>query len=1105
MDASTFFERTVTLQRQDPSRPWGFVPSRQVLDRSLAARHAFGAFVVGVQEGTPAQHASLLDGDYIVAINGKDVTELPLPDVIKLMIDSLKITLVVECCAVRVLQMGTGSLYKVREGRLFQREFWIDPTGTRIQWLSRTKGSREASIRASVLREVRPGRKTTSFQRSYDNGTPGLRDMLQDDLCFSVIFGESEEILDLVAPTESLRNTWVLALNHFVARERLADLATVPYEEQNSLRDAWLRDMFNQSDLNNDKQLNLEEIRRLMLRLNVAIPRRDLRQRFMQADRDKKGTPGYGQLDYKEFARFFKALVARPELGALMNKYGSRSGGVQSAGTTDTFDDATLSPEQLQVFLRVEQEEKLSLEEVEAIIKRFEHARDDGFMGIDGFTNMLTDPSASAYKQQHRSEVYQDMTRPLSQYFIASSHNTYLMEDQLYGSSDVEAYIRALRMGCRCVEIDCWDGEDGEPVVYHGHTLTSKVLLKDVINACAEHGFVTTDFPLILSIENHLSIPQQDKLAEYIKAAFGERLAVVPFSTEPMPSPASLKGKVIVKGKVNPASASGDGAVSDEDEASEAFEDMSSSGQSELKSQPRAVRTRVSKQAKALKRHARGSKDGASAKSKLVSPAFSNIVSLSGVKFKGVAQLQQSFTEQKAMQMSSFGEKRAMRLVENEHDTNVFVRRNARQLARTYPAGLRVSSSNYNPQPMWNAGCQIVALNYQTHTLPMHLNQGRFADNGGCGYVLKPEFLRSTETKFNPNDVGTLDPSLGRKLRVEVISAQQLPKATIGGRATQKGEIIDPYVIVGIEGIPADSATGQTTVVDNNGFNPRWNQAFEFDLHAPDLALLTFVVYDYDVSNQDDLIAQAVIPLTSLQEGYRHVRLLSATHQRLSGTTLFVNIQLSAEGNASAGDARATSGQHSHVDIYNSSTGVPELDDGFLNSPSMAVDQRYQNLLKALGQLKSILKCSYKTTLDETIAALANAFGALDTAVETNEERGLYMLQTATTGQTSKAAANLLMCYNRVLERALVWQQKAALFESQLRSLVRDYEAVSSEEKFRALATTCGVRPNAISRCRTIAQARLRAMRQSLRALEHGNRLTQTLREAVPRYFSTSA
>lgn len=63
------------------------------------------------------------------------------------------------------------------------------------------------------------------------------------------------------------------------------------------------------------------------------------------------------------------------------------------------------------------------------------------------------------------------------------------------------------------------------------------------------------------------------------------------------------------------------------------------------------------------------------------------------------------------------------------------------QFSRIYPAGRRIESSNYDPVRMWNAGVQMVALNYQTGDRSMQLNQGRFLQNGSCGYVLKPEFM----------------------------------------------------------------------------------------------------------------------------------------------------------------------------------------------------------------------------------------------------------------------------------------------------------------------------------------------------------------------------
>jgi len=33
---------------------------------------------------------------------------------------------------------------------------------------------------------------------------------------------------------------------------------------------------------------------------------------------------------------------------------------------------------------------------------------------------------------------------------------------------------------------------------------------------------------------------------------------------------------------------------------------------------------------------------------------------------------------------------------------------------RTYPAGMRIDSSNFNAIPMWACGIQMTALNYQT-------------------------------------------------------------------------------------------------------------------------------------------------------------------------------------------------------------------------------------------------------------------------------------------------------------------------------------------------------------------------------------------------------
>jgi len=130
---------------------------------------------------------------------------------------------------------------------------------------------------------------------------------------------------------------------------------------------------------------------------------------------------------------------------------------------------------------------------------------------------------------------------------------------------------------------------------------------------------------------------------------------------------------------------------------------------------------------------------------------------------------------------------------------------------RVYPSALRIDSSNFDPTVPWMAGLQLVALNTQnTHDISYQMNYGKFLENGGCGYVTKPSYM--LDTKFSP--------SPAERFTIHIISGQQLPKP--GGN--QKGDIIDPFVMVHLNGNPLDTVHFRTKTVSDNGFNPVWNE-----------------------------------------------------------------------------------------------------------------------------------------------------------------------------------------------------------------------------------------------------------------------------------------
>ncbi|XP_032896683.1 1-phosphatidylinositol 4,5-bisphosphate phosphodiesterase delta-1 isoform X2 [Amblyraja radiata] len=730
-----------------------------------------------------------------------------------------------------VKAMLRGSyLQKIKSSSWMKSRFYKLQEDVHTVWYDSQKilkSARSQIFSIDDIQEVRPGHQSEGMQR-YAMEIP-------TDRCFTVIFKGRKKNLDLVASDAKEALHWIDGLNKLKKRD-----ATMNKQER---LDQWFQIHLQKADMDKDNKMTLNEVKRFMQMMNIHVDDMYAKELFTKSDKSKDGS-----LTGKEIEEFYKLVTEREEITTIFNSYSNK--------------DHLMSMEKLAEFLRKEQRENATQEYAAKLIKSYEinvEARDDLFMTKDGFLFFLMSPEADIFNADH-NQVYQDMTKPLNQYYISASHNTYLTKDQLEGPSSIEAYISALNRGCRCVELDCWDGKNGEPVIYHGYTLTSKILFKDVIQIIDAYAFKASQYPLILSLENHCDVEQQNVMAHHLKTILGNKLLTRTMDGKVpthFPSPEQLKGMILVKGKrlnrlEDDQSGSAD-EVSDEDEAAEM------EGGEEAKEKEKAKKVKLSKELSDL------------------------VIFCRSVHFNG---FEDATANQVFYEMSSFVENKFNKLVQ---DTGTpFAQLNARQLSRIYPAGLRTDSSNYSAIDMWNVGCQIVALNFQTPGEEMDVYQAKFRENGFAGYNLKPKFLREKKPTFDPKNVqkgAWLD---RKKLHVMIISAQQLPKSNMA----KPSSAVDPLVTVEVYGVKEDNSQQVTEHINNNGFNPMWNTSFQFDVSVPELATIRFLLQDYDISSRNDFIGQFSLPLTSIQLGYRHIHLLSMNGDPLPSASLFVHIMI---------------------------------------------------------------------------------------------------------------------------------------------------------------------------------------------------------------------
>ncbi|XP_054165065.1 1-phosphatidylinositol 4,5-bisphosphate phosphodiesterase gamma-1-like isoform X2 [Oppia nitens] len=409
-----------------------------------------------------------------------------------------------------------------------RRKFAVKLKTRQLIWTDPQKSTIEGIIDLREVKEVRIGPINKIMDRMLEEDP--LKGY-QKQQCLSVLYGQTFRLktLSCAAKTASECEQWVHGLRF---------LATDTQRATHWLQlEFWITKEFS---LTEKSAITLKEVKAFLTRNNYKLANNKLKEHFQEVDKTRSG-----EIGYDGFMQLYHNLIYDNKI--FCEYFASYSN-----------DRKLITAQELAEFIANEQNDIINsdLESVQNLMNDFlNQSRDlkEVYFTVKQFINYLFSKHNEIWDSKH-NDVNQDMDRPLTHYWIASSHNTYLTGDQVKSESSTDAYARCLRMGCRCIELDCWDGPDGKPLIYHGHTLTTKIKFFDVIKTINEHAFTTSDFPVILSIENHCTLPQQRYMAQAFKDIFGDLLLTQPIEKEgiAMPSPNKLKRKFIIKHKKLP-------------------------------------------------------------------------------------------------------------------------------------------------------------------------------------------------------------------------------------------------------------------------------------------------------------------------------------------------------------------------------------------------------------------------------------------------------------------------------------------------------------------------------------------------------------------------
>lgn len=830
----------------------------------------------------------------------------------------------IEAPAVPDLLLGGITLKKLTRLGWTPKKFLLDKESGSVSWPGKLGTKKEFCI--DNITSIRYGADAASTWKDVAGPDVDLR------CCCTITYAQSQsakgtKTLYLIAKTNHLCRLWVKTLEALGKHREEMMSEMTGAERVSALRAHWEAE-FAKSNTESHG-LDLPAVARLCRKLHIHCPKAVVQDAFNTAD-----IHGSGLLDFEQFRTFVDRLRSRVDIKPLFNQLKTR--GIDGVSMSDF-----LRFLQRDQGINVDANHSHWIERFDQLAARSkcsvpQHTQGQ-YMDFNAFSSFITSRECHVYALNEKTPSTFD--RPINEYFISTSHNTYLTGRQVNGTSSVEAYVTALRRGCRSVEIDCWNGENNNPRVTHGFTGTTSVPFDEVIRAINRCAFDVSSYPVVLSLEVHCNPSQQLRMVEIMKKEIDpSRLLLYPLldHVHDLPSPEELRYRILIKVKATNAhpvlsslgesvpvarqrSTSSPIRRSVPSHAISSQQTAMADGSLNLMSPPDSIASPTDRSMSPTSEEEYESDVNAAARtdpessgplktSKITKELAALGVYMQGYSYRSPADL----NFQKFNHIFSINENTAVTVSKHQDSKVPFEKHNTSFMCRIYPRGTRLNSSNFDPNTFWRRGVQMVALNWQTYDIHMQMNQAMFAaGNDRTGYVLKPQYLRDPCRFDTAAEQKVKLPHNRINFSVKIISAQQLPLLSIMG----KNDLISPFVQVqmfsaedkargiayGHGGEEVSRANGyhgigsplsrRTKTVPENGYNPQFNDVFDLTLETkyPELVFVRFVVCAATKNSHKEL-AVFTAKLDSLQRGYRHLPLYNSNGEELIFSSLFCHI-----------------------------------------------------------------------------------------------------------------------------------------------------------------------------------------------------------------------